>query len=146
MGNLSLFPAPRAANWSQCSLYQGSYQRAPSKLSVLPKNPEKLSILTKHVSYASQIPSSNQSPPCHPADRKDPLSSCPTSKFCQDMGLRTVLQSRCPKENAYSTGNLSLSTRVFSMQMILEHVSTIKMLSFIRLHPDWTLTQHIFQW
>ncbi|GFU45368.1 uncharacterized protein TNCV_4237151 [Trichonephila clavipes] len=56
-----------------------------------------------HDSHASQIPSSNQSSSCHPADRKNPLLSCPTSKFCQDMGLRTVLQSRCPKENAYST-------------------------------------------
>ncbi|PRD25362.1 UNVERIFIED_CONTAM: hypothetical protein NCL1_41140 [Trichonephila clavipes] len=54
-------------------------------------------------SHASQIPSSNQSPPCHSADRKNPLSSSPTSKFYQDMGLRTVLQSGCPKENAYST-------------------------------------------
>ncbi|GFV14046.1 hypothetical protein TNCV_525221 [Trichonephila clavipes] len=35
--------------------------------------------------------------------KKKPLSSSPTSKFYQDMGLRTVLQSGCPKENAYST-------------------------------------------
>ncbi|GFX28050.1 transposon Ty3-G Gag-Pol polyprotein [Trichonephila clavipes] len=100
---IETFPAPRTANWSQCSLYQASNKRAASKLSVLTRNPEKLSILTKQVSHASQIPSSNQSPSCHPADRKNPLSSCSTSKFCQDMGLRTVLQSGCPKENAYST-------------------------------------------
>ncbi|GFV32256.1 hypothetical protein TNCV_1675421 [Trichonephila clavipes] len=39
---------------------------------------------------------------------KNPLSSSPTSKFYQDMGLRTVLQSGCPKENAYSTPCLSV--------------------------------------
>ncbi|GFW41299.1 transposon Ty3-G Gag-Pol polyprotein [Trichonephila clavipes] len=32
---------------------------------------------------------------------------------------------------------------LFYYNMILEHVSTVKMLSCIRLHPDWTLTQHI---
>ncbi|GFV10876.1 hypothetical protein TNCV_4706431 [Trichonephila clavipes] len=31
-------PAPRAANWSQCSLYPASNQRATSKLTAKPKN------------------------------------------------------------------------------------------------------------
>ncbi|GFV54110.1 hypothetical protein TNCV_936081 [Trichonephila clavipes] len=37
---LSSLPSPRAVNWSQCSLYPASNQRAASKLSVLPKNSE----------------------------------------------------------------------------------------------------------
>ncbi|GFW01540.1 uncharacterized protein TNCV_5137231 [Trichonephila clavipes] len=73
-----------------------------SATNIMPKT-RKFNILMKHVWHASQIPSSNQSPPCHSADRKNPLSPSPTSKFYQDMGLRTVLQSGCPKENAYST-------------------------------------------
>ncbi|GFV14751.1 uncharacterized protein TNCV_3959611 [Trichonephila clavipes] len=34
---------------------------------------------------------------------KNPLSSSPTSTFYQDIGLRTVLQSGCPKDNASPT-------------------------------------------
>ncbi|GFW30051.1 hypothetical protein TNCV_1593691 [Trichonephila clavipes] len=57
----------------------------------------------KHHSHASRIPSFDQLSSCHSAEWKPPLSPCPTSKICYDMGLRTVLQSRCPKENGYST-------------------------------------------
>ncbi|GFT35203.1 hypothetical protein TNCV_353061 [Trichonephila clavipes] len=56
----------------------------------------------KHHSHASRIPSFDESPSCHSAECKPSLSSCTTSKTCHDMGLRTVLQSRCPKKNAYS--------------------------------------------
>ncbi|GFW11455.1 hypothetical protein TNCV_3809741 [Trichonephila clavipes] len=34
--------------------------------------------------------------------KKLTFAKSPISKFYQDMGLRTVLQSGCPKENAYS--------------------------------------------
>ncbi|GFV95147.1 RNA-directed DNA polymerase from mobile element jockey [Trichonephila clavipes] len=44
-----------------------------------------------------------QSPSSHSTERKTPLSPCTASKTCHDMGLRTVLQSRCLKRNAYST-------------------------------------------
>ncbi|GFX54320.1 uncharacterized protein TNCV_3824191 [Trichonephila clavipes] len=40
---------------------------------------------------ASRIPSIIQSPSCHLAECKTPLSPCPSSKTCPDMGLRTVL-------------------------------------------------------
>ncbi|GFW47003.1 hypothetical protein TNCV_3486151 [Trichonephila clavipes] len=57
----------------------------------------------KHHSQASRIPSFDQSPLCHSAEWKAPLSPSPTSKTGHDMELRIVLQSRCPKKNAYST-------------------------------------------
>ncbi|GFV42179.1 hypothetical protein TNCV_3164111 [Trichonephila clavipes] len=57
----------------------------------------------KNHSHASRIPSFDQSPSCHSAGCKPPLSPCPASKTCRDMRLRTVLESRCPKRNAYST-------------------------------------------
>ncbi|GFX31688.1 hypothetical protein TNCV_4082121 [Trichonephila clavipes] len=38
--SISVIPAPRAANWSYCSLYPASNQRAVSKLTVKPKNSE----------------------------------------------------------------------------------------------------------
>ncbi|GFU95537.1 uncharacterized protein TNCV_2729911 [Trichonephila clavipes] len=40
----------------------------------------KPTILTKHRSHASRIPSSNQSSSCHSEERKTPLSSCLSSK------------------------------------------------------------------
>ncbi|GFV72751.1 uncharacterized protein TNCV_1269461 [Trichonephila clavipes] len=71
------------------------------------KNFSKLTILTKHRSHASRIPSSNQSSSCHLAERKTPLSTCPSSKTCPEMGLRTVFTVQKPKKatpiNAYST-------------------------------------------
>ncbi|GFW08609.1 hypothetical protein TNCV_2776301 [Trichonephila clavipes] len=72
-----------------------------SKLSPKPKNSNFFAQMKNH-SHASRIPSFNQSPSCHSAEWKPPLSPCPTSKTSPDMGLRTVLQSRCPKENTYS--------------------------------------------
>ncbi|GFV71776.1 uncharacterized protein TNCV_777931 [Trichonephila clavipes] len=76
------------------------------------KNFSKFTIQTKHRSHASRIPSTIQSPSCHLAKCKTPLSPCPSSKTCPDMGLRTVLTVQKPKkatpiqrlmkENAYS--------------------------------------------
>ncbi|GFV75007.1 hypothetical protein TNCV_2114321 [Trichonephila clavipes] len=63
---------------------------------------KKLSTQMKNHSHASRIPSPDQSPTCHSAEWKTPLLPCPTSDS-HDMGLRTVLQSRRPKINAYST-------------------------------------------
>ncbi|GFX30390.1 hypothetical protein TNCV_3460411 [Trichonephila clavipes] len=64
-------------------------------------------IPTKHSSHASRILSSSQSSSCHSAERKTPLSPCPSSKTCPDMGLRTASQSRRPKKqrlcNVYAT-------------------------------------------
>ncbi|GFV21838.1 hypothetical protein TNCV_4525251 [Trichonephila clavipes] len=40
----------------------------------------------------------DQSSSCHSAERKTPLSPCPSSKTCPDMGLRTASQSRRPKK------------------------------------------------
>ncbi|GFW11436.1 hypothetical protein TNCV_3809551 [Trichonephila clavipes] len=57
----------------------------------------KSTILTKHRSHVSRIPSSNQSPSCHSAERKTPLSPCPPSKNCPDMGFRTVFTVQKPK-------------------------------------------------
>ncbi|GFW84301.1 uncharacterized protein TNCV_1131701 [Trichonephila clavipes] len=62
------------------------------------KNFSKLTILTKHRSHASRIPSSNQSPSCHLAERKTPLLPCPSSKTCPEMGLRTVFTVQKPKK------------------------------------------------
>ncbi|GFW78455.1 hypothetical protein TNCV_1380011 [Trichonephila clavipes] len=54
-------------------------------------------------SHASRIPSTTQSLSCHLAECKTPLSPCPSSKTCPDMGLRTVLTVQKPqKSNAYS--------------------------------------------
>ncbi|GFU25674.1 hypothetical protein TNCV_4226861 [Trichonephila clavipes] len=58
----------------------------------------KTTIPTKHSSHASRILSSTQSSSCHSAERTTPLSPCPSSKTCPDMGLRTVSQSRRPKK------------------------------------------------
>ncbi|GFU88393.1 hypothetical protein TNCV_3353331 [Trichonephila clavipes] len=52
----------------------------------------------KHRSHASRIPSSNQSPSYHSEERKTPLSLCPASKTCTDMGLRTVFTVQMPKQ------------------------------------------------
>ncbi|GFV38416.1 uncharacterized protein TNCV_4392971 [Trichonephila clavipes] len=52
---------------------------------------------TKHRSHAFRIPSTIQSPSCHLAECKTPLSSCPASKSYPDMGLRTVLTVQKPK-------------------------------------------------
>ncbi|GFV98204.1 hypothetical protein TNCV_4449611 [Trichonephila clavipes] len=60
------------------------------------KNPKQPSTQRKNHSHASRIPSFDQSPSCHSAEYKPPLSPCSASKTCHDMGLRTVLQSRCP--------------------------------------------------
>ncbi|GFU52012.1 hypothetical protein TNCV_862101 [Trichonephila clavipes] len=57
----------------------------------------------KNHSHASRIPSLDQSPSCHSAEWKTPLFAMPNIIDSHDMGLRTVLQSRRPKENAYST-------------------------------------------
>ncbi|GFY08594.1 uncharacterized protein TNCV_810271 [Trichonephila clavipes] len=53
---------------------------------------------TKHRSHASRVPSIIQSPSCHLAECKTPLSPCPSSKTCPDMGLRTVLTVQKPKK------------------------------------------------
>ncbi|GFT14934.1 hypothetical protein TNCV_3483761 [Trichonephila clavipes] len=74
----------------------------PSALSQA-KNPKQPSTQMKIHSHASWIPLFDQSPSRHSAECKPPLSSCPASKTCHDMGLRIVLQSRCPKRNAHST-------------------------------------------
>ncbi|GFW76506.1 putative RNA-directed DNA polymerase from transposon X-element [Trichonephila clavipes] len=58
----------------------------------------KFTIQTKHRSHASRIPSTIQSPSCHLAECKTPLSPCPSSKTCPDMGLRTVLTVQKPKK------------------------------------------------
>ncbi|GFW47315.1 uncharacterized protein TNCV_2648031 [Trichonephila clavipes] len=84
----------RAANWSHCSLYPASNQRAVTKLSAK----SKFTIQTKHRSHASRIPSTIQSPSCHLAECKTPLSPYPSSKTCPDMGLRTVLTVQKPKK------------------------------------------------
>ncbi|GFW66768.1 hypothetical protein TNCV_3783381 [Trichonephila clavipes] len=70
--------APRAANWSQCSLYPAPNQRATFKLTAKPKT-QKLSTQMKHHSHASRIPSFDQSPSCHSEEWKTPLLSCPAS-------------------------------------------------------------------
>ncbi|GFU90158.1 uncharacterized protein TNCV_3873621 [Trichonephila clavipes] len=57
---------------------------------------DQLRMATKHRSHASRFPSTIQSPPCHLAECKTPLSSCPSSKTCPDMGLRTVLTVQKP--------------------------------------------------
>ncbi|GFU65479.1 uncharacterized protein TNCV_634021 [Trichonephila clavipes] len=100
----SIFSSPRvdlqcrAASWSHCSLYPASNQRAVTKLSAKSKNFSKFTIQTKHRTPASRIPSTIQSPSCHLAECKTPLSSCPSSKTCPDMGLRTVLTVQKPKK------------------------------------------------
>ncbi|GFY16708.1 uncharacterized protein TNCV_2788301 [Trichonephila clavipes] len=53
---------------------------------------------TKHRCHGSRIPSTIQSPSCHLAECKTPLSPCPSSKTCLDMGLRTVLTVQKPKK------------------------------------------------
>ncbi|GFV11051.1 hypothetical protein TNCV_2717961 [Trichonephila clavipes] len=70
---------PRAANWSHRSLYPASNQRAASKLSAKPKKLKKFNTQMKHHSHASRIPLFNQSPSCHSAEWKTPLSPCPAS-------------------------------------------------------------------
>ncbi|GFY33498.1 uncharacterized protein TNCV_4538261 [Trichonephila clavipes] len=88
----------RAANWSHCSLYPATNQRAVTKLSSQVKNFSKFTIQTKHRRHASRIPSTIQSPSCHLAECKTPLSPCPSSKTCPDMGFRTVLTVQKPKK------------------------------------------------
>ncbi|GFU63873.1 uncharacterized protein TNCV_2313791 [Trichonephila clavipes] len=51
----------------------------------------------KHRSHASRIQSIIQSPLCHLAECKNPLSPCPSSKTCPDMGLRTVFTVQKPQ-------------------------------------------------
>ncbi|GFV88569.1 uncharacterized protein TNCV_1243791 [Trichonephila clavipes] len=58
----------------------------------------KLTIQTKYRSHSSRIPSIIQSPSCHLAECKTPLSPRPSSKTCPDMGLRTVLTVQKPKK------------------------------------------------
>ncbi|GFW62491.1 transposable element Tcb2 transposase [Trichonephila clavipes] len=72
-------PAPRAANWSQCSLYPAFNQRATSKLSAKPKKLKKFSTQMKHHSHSSRNPSFDQSLSCHSAEWKTPLLPCPAS-------------------------------------------------------------------
>ncbi|GFV86382.1 uncharacterized protein TNCV_1469451 [Trichonephila clavipes] len=57
-----------------------------------------ITIQTKHRSHASRIPSINQSPSCHLAESKTPLSPFPSSKTCPDIGLRTVFTVQKPKK------------------------------------------------
>ncbi|GFW91898.1 hypothetical protein TNCV_4080581 [Trichonephila clavipes] len=100
----TLLPSPREANWSHSLLNPASNQRATSKLSAKPKNSKFFpQIQMKNHSHTSRIPSFNQSPSCDSAERKTPLSPSPASKTYHDIGLRTVLQPRCPNRNAYST-------------------------------------------
>ncbi|GFX75344.1 hypothetical protein TNCV_3043661 [Trichonephila clavipes] len=80
--------APRAANWSLCSHYPATNQRAAPKLSPKQKNSNFFAQMKNH-SHASRIPSFDQSPSCHSAEWKPPLSPCLTSKTCHDMGLRS---------------------------------------------------------
>ncbi|GFW80652.1 uncharacterized protein TNCV_3235041 [Trichonephila clavipes] len=105
-----VFSASRAANWSHCSLYPASNQRA-----VTVKTLRKSSIQTKHRSHASRIPSTIQSPSCHLAECKTPLSSCPSSKTCPDMGLRTVLTVQKPKKA--TSVQLSLTHSLYPILM-----------------------------
>ncbi|GFV69586.1 hypothetical protein TNCV_4064661 [Trichonephila clavipes] len=44
------------------------------------------------------ILTTSQSSSCHTAECTTPLSSCPSSKTCPEMGLRTDSQSRHPKK------------------------------------------------
>ncbi|GFV79364.1 uncharacterized protein TNCV_1903361 [Trichonephila clavipes] len=69
---------------------------------------------TKHRSHAFWIPSNIQSPSCHLAECKTPLSSCPALKSCPDMELRTVLTVQKPKtatpiQRLFSRSSLLLS-------------------------------------
>ncbi|GFX75856.1 nucleic-acid-binding protein from transposon X-element [Trichonephila clavipes] len=61
----------------------------------------------KHHSHSSRIPSFDQSPSCHSAEWKNTTFAMPTIIDSHDMGLTTVLQSGCPKENAFSTPTAS---------------------------------------
>ncbi|GFT24268.1 hypothetical protein TNCV_2064891 [Trichonephila clavipes] len=125
---ISLIPAPRAANWRHCSLYPASNQRAASKLSVKPKTLKKFPPRRSTVATPPRFhrPINRR----HATQQKEPppLSSCPASKTCSDMGLRTVFTAQMPKQkrlfNAYSDS----SVQVCSLPAALrerEHTSTL---------------------
>ncbi|GFT02076.1 hypothetical protein TNCV_83821 [Trichonephila clavipes] len=82
----------------------------------------KFPILMKHVCHATQIPSSNQSPPCHSA--------------YQDMGLRTVLQSGCLEENAYSTPIITLSSFFVCLPSSCKNVNNCNSVSLCCVRQD----------
>ncbi|GFV40454.1 hypothetical protein TNCV_4494111 [Trichonephila clavipes] len=89
-------PALRAANWSQCSLYPASNQKATSKLTAKPKNSK-----TFHPDEAPE--------PRLPDSIVRPIAIMPLSRMenttfvmpsiidYHDMGLRTVFTVRTPK-------------------------------------------------
>ncbi|GFX02657.1 hypothetical protein TNCV_2011011 [Trichonephila clavipes] len=63
---------------------------------------QKLSTQMKNHSHASRIPSPDQSPSCHSAECKTPLLHAQHHRLSR-YGIEDCLQSRRPKENAYST-------------------------------------------
>ncbi|GFU36607.1 hypothetical protein TNCV_802651 [Trichonephila clavipes] len=61
----------------------------------------------KNRSHASRISSIDQSPSYHSAECKNSTFVMPYIADYPDMGLRAVLQSGCPKSNAYLQGGTS---------------------------------------
>ncbi|GFY34731.1 hypothetical protein TNCV_4702121 [Trichonephila clavipes] len=95
--NLNLSPRGNRVNdhSTQHPIREQSLSSQPSQKT------QKLFTQMKNHSHASRTPSPNQSPSCHSAECQTPLM--PNIIDSHDMGLRTVLQSRRPKINAYST-------------------------------------------
>ncbi|GFW47783.1 putative RNA-directed DNA polymerase from transposon X-element [Trichonephila clavipes] len=110
------------------------FTQQPIREQLLNSKPrQKPTILTKHRSHASRIPSFNQSSSCHSAERKIPLSPCPSSKTCPEMGLRTVFTVQkpkkatptvpdAPKSNAYSSRRPKRNAHSIALFVCRHHV------------------------
>ncbi|GFV67459.1 hypothetical protein TNCV_4621401 [Trichonephila clavipes] len=70
----------------------------------------------------------NQSPSCHSAERKTPLSPFPASKTCHDMGLRTVFTVQMlPQKRLFNMHgtNMPLS-RMKNLHSAMPHIKELQ--------------------